>query len=285
MIQAEDTLPLSLRRTRRTNRQLPKRFQDMLPEPPLPLPPQGVEVLQVSALHVNSSSCPCPTTAFVALGSQSFAQADQTTQSARNPLNQCAVLATQKNSFGLFCVYDEGSTPSADNPEDPSGADPPPNTRIIEALLSPASPNSSNPFHPYPNESSWRIGDWYWNQGAHKSKQNFKSLVEIITSAHFCADDLCHANWTAIDHQLGSLEMTHGPSGMTPTTEEWQSEDSGWVRRTITISVPFPQRFLHPGPKDYTISNFYRRPLLSIIRETLSDPARCRSFRFEPYSL
>ena len=284
MVQAEDTLSLSLRRTQRTNRQLPKRFRDMLPEPPLPLPPQGVEVLQADALHANSSSCPFPTAAFVTLSSQSFAQADPTTQSARIPLSRCAVLTTQKDSFGLFRIYDEGSMPSANDPEDQSGADPPPNTRIIEALVSPALPNS-NPFHPYPNESSWHIRDWYWNQGAHKSKQNFKSLLEIIKSAHFRADDLCHINWTAIDRQLGSLETAHGPSRTTPTTEEWQSEDSGWVRRTITISVPFPRRFLHPGPKDYTISNFYRHSLLSIIRETLSDPTRCRSFRFEPYSL
>ena len=195
------------------------------------------------------------------------------------------MLTTQKNLFGLFHVYDEGSTPSADDPEDQNGADFPPDTRRIGALASQTLPNSLNPFYPYPNESSWRIGDWYWNQGAQKSKQSFKSLVEIITSTSFCTEDLCHANWTAIDRQLGSLETAHGPSGTTSTTEEWQSEDSGWVQRTVTISIPFPRRVLHPSPKNYTISSFYRRPLLSIIRETLSDPARCQSFRFEPYSL
>ena len=195
------------------------------------------------------------------------------------------MLTTQKNSFGLFCVYDEGSIPSANDPEDQSRADPPPNTRRIETPVSQVFPNLLNPFHPYPNESSWHIGDWYWNQGAKKSKKNFKSLVEIITSAHFCTEDLCYTNWSAIDRQLGSLELAHGPSDTAPITEEWQSEDSGWVWRTITISVPFSQRVLHPGPKNYTISNFYCRPLLSIISEMLSDPTHCRSFRFEPYSL
>ena len=257
----------------------------MLPEPPLPLPPQGVEVLQVGAWHANSSSCPSTTAAFVTLGSQSSTQAEPTTQSARISLNRYAVLTTQKNLFGLFRVYDEGSIPSTNDPEDQSGADPPPNTCRIETQVSQAFPNLLNPFHPYPNESSWRIRDWYWNQGAQKSKKNFKSLVEIITSAHFRTKDLCYANWSAIDCQLGSLESAHGPSDMAPITEEWQSEDSGWVRRTITISVPFSRRVLHPGPKNYTISNFYRWPLLSIIHETLSDPIRCRSFRFEPYSL
>jgi Plavaka transposase len=82
--------------------------------------------------------------------------------------------------------------------------------------------------------------------------------------------------------------MVHDPPQATPTaadSEEWQAEDDGWIRRAITISVPFPCRFLHPGPRNYTIYNFYRRSLLSIIRETVSDPIRCRSFHFEPYSL
>ena len=51
MVQDEDTLPLSLRRTWWTNCQLLKRFRNMLPEPPLPLPPQDVEVIQVGMPH------------------------------------------------------------------------------------------------------------------------------------------------------------------------------------------------------------------------------------------
>jgi len=166
--------------------------------------------------------------------------------------------------------------PSADDPEDQSGADPPPDTCRIGAPVSQALPDSLNPFYPYPNKSSWCIGDWYWNQGVQKSKKSFNSLVEIITSASFCAEDLCHT-WAAIDCQLGSLEMVHGPSRTAPITEGWQSGDSGWVWGTITISVPFPQHLLHPGLKNYTISNFYHWPLLSIIRETLSDPECCHA--------
>ena len=51
------------------------------------------------------------------------------------------------------------------------------------------------------------------------------------------------------------------------------------MRRTISISVPFPRRSLHPGPSSYVISNFYRCSLLSIILEAL------KSFHFEPYLL
>ena len=286
MVQAEDdTLPLSIRRTQRANRRLPKRFQDMLPEPPLPLPPQDVEIaFDVGPPQANSESRPS-TTATSASINQSSSQADTTAQSARLPSKPRAVVITEKNSFGLFRLYDEASIPSINDPEDHSGADPLP----TEAHgVSQPLPSSMNPFHPYPNESSWCLGDWYWNQGAQKSKESFKRLVEIVTSVDFCSEDLCRTNWAAIDHQLGGLGTVNDPSQastMAADSEEFQAEDGGWIRKDITISVPFPRRSLHPGPRDYTISDFYCRPLLSIIREVLSDPVRCKAFRFEPYSL
>jgi len=276
MVQAEDdTLPLSIRRARRTNCQLPKRFRDMLPEPLLPLCTQDAEaLLQVNALLANSGFCPSATTASVTPSSPnpSFLQADSSAQSAPK---RCAISISQKNSFGLFRVYDEGSVPpTSGDPEDQSKADPLP-THRQESV--------SNIFYPYPNESSWLISDWYWNQGTQKSKQSFKNLVDIITSADFQSEDLYCTSWVAIDCQLGSLGTVQNDSKATP--EEWQAKSDGWMQRDITISVPFPRRFLHPGPRTYTVSHFYRRSLVSIICEVLSDPIRCKSFRFEPYSL
>ena len=278
----DDTLPLSICRAQRTNRRLPKRFRDMLPEPLLPLYPQDVEApLEVNALGVNSGSCPSTTTASTTPSSPnpSFPQADLSAQPAQLPPKKCAVSISQKNSFGLFRLYDEGSVPTSGDPEDQSEADPLP-THRQESV--------SNIFYPYPNESSWCIGDWYWNHGAQKSKQSFKNLVDIITSANFRSEDLYRTNWTAIDRQLGSLGTVHDHSQATPAAtdpEEWQAEDDGWMQRDITISVPFPHRVLHPSPRTYTVSHFYRRSLVSIIREALSDPIRCRLFRFKPYSL
>ena len=250
----------------------------MLPEPPLPFPPQDVEVsLDVGPSQANSDSRPSTAATSASIDQSSL-------QSARLPSKPCAVLPTQTNSFGLFHLYDEGSVPRINDPEDQSGADPLP----TEVHMSQQLPSTMNPFHPYPNETSWRLGDWYWNQGAQKSKDSFKKLVEIITSTDFCPEDLYRTNWAAIDRQLGNLGMIHDPSQASTTandSEEFQAEDGGWMRKDITISVPCPRRSLHPGPRKYTISNFYCRPLLLIIREALSDPVRCKSFRFEPYSL
>ena len=281
-VQAEDDAPLAVRRSWRTNHQPPKRFQDMLPEPLLPLPPQDANLLlEVDALQANSGPCPSVTPNIPS------SQADPTAQSAQPPSKSCAVLTTQKNSFGLFCIYDAESIPNANDPEDQSGAGPLPAHRL-NVPTSQMLPGSMNPFHPYLNESSWLIGDWFWNQGAQKSKQNFKNLVGIIKSANFQSEDLHQTNWTAIDCQLGSLGSVHDPSqttSMAASSEEWEAEDGNWMRRVITISIPFPRRFLHPGPRNYTISNFYRWSLLLIIREILSDLACCRYFHFEPYLL
>ena len=106
MGQSEDgTLLLSLRRARRANHRLPKCFQDMLPEPLLPLYPQDAEVLlQVNALGANSDSRPSTSTASATPSSpnQSFLHTDSRTHLVQLPPMQCIVLVTRKNSFGLF---------------------------------------------------------------------------------------------------------------------------------------------------------------------------------------
>ena len=220
----------------------------MLLEPLLPLYPQDAEaLLQVNVLGENSGSGPSATMASATPSSPNLSspQAGLRTQSAQLSPKQCAVLVSQHNSFGLFCLYDEGSVPTSGDPEDQSRAN----------LL---------PTHKQEPVSN--------NQGAQKSKQSFKSLVDIVTSANFRSEDLYCTSWAAIDRQLGSLGMVYDHSQATPAaadSEEWQAKDDGWMQWDITISIPFPRRSLHPGPKTYTVSRFYRRSLVSIICEAL----------------
>lgn len=275
-----------MRRGRRAHRQLPKRFRDVLPEPPLPLPPQDIVPREVNVVPVANHHSLAP----VVTPDQpsSLPTSDPIVQFVEPPpvKEHQAVVATQANSFGLFRLYDEGSIPAHD-PEDQSGGDPQPGVPV-EVVESPED-SPENPFHPYPNESSWRLGDWYWNQGTQKSKKGFQSLVEIIGGPSFQSEDLRCTNWTAVDRQLGCSGIP-GTSCVPPSisvsdSQGWLPEEDGWKQRTITISVPFPRRSVHPGPRDYSISTFYRRSLLSIIRDKLADPLRCKYFRFEPYLL
>ena len=115
--------------------------------------------LEANPLLANSGSP--STTAIPAVPiSQSPPQADSIPQLPRLPSKQCGVFATQKNSFGLFRLYDEDSIPIND-PEDLSGADPLSTLRIGVPVSQPLPAESINLFHPYPNESLWHIGDWY----------------------------------------------------------------------------------------------------------------------------
>ena len=107
---------------------------------------------------------------------------------------------TQMNTFNLFHVYDNNAIPVHD-PEDQSsdlGNSALHMVNVVQGF------NLENPFHPYLNENSWHLGDWYWNQGMQKSKKSFTNLLDIIRSTDFQPEDVSHTNWAAIDHKLDS---------------------------------------------------------------------------------
>lgn len=234
----------------------------MLPEPPMPLPSPSDTYSPPNNSHPPS----VPTVPIL----QEAPPQDPVPPSRHDEH------VTQMNSFKLFRVYDGDSIPIHD-PEDESddlgdSPLPKPTVNVVQGI------DPEDPFYPYPNENSWRLGDWYWNQGTQKSKKSFRNLLDIIGSTDFQPEDVSHTNWAAIDRELGGPRAPEQQD-----SAEWMND--GWECRNITISVPFSRRCENPGPTDYTISGFYRRSLISIIREQLIDPIRCSRFRFEPYSL
>ncbi|KAF8834417.1 hypothetical protein BDN67DRAFT_985333 [Paxillus ammoniavirescens] len=189
---------------------------------------------------------------------------------------------TQANSFGLFRLYDEETVPSYDPQNCSRTKDPLLPTRFVFG----ANQNIDHPFYPYPNETSLLLGDWYWNQGTQQSRCNFKKLLNIIVSSEFRPEDIRGTNWMTIDWELGNLasgELDHDEHNA--GSEEWLDTNTGWKCTTITISVLFPQCSAHPGPKDYSINNFYHRSLMSIICKKVLDPVHHQLFHYEPYEL
>ncbi|KAF8834345.1 hypothetical protein BDN67DRAFT_992684 [Paxillus ammoniavirescens] len=233
-------------------------LSDMLPEPPMPLPPPDQEFDHGSPQLPQSLELIPPSPELIT-----------PPPSIPRPRHG---FKTQANSFGLFCLYDEETVPSHD-PQNCSGTeDPLLPTRFVFG----ANQNIDHPFYPYPNETSLRLGDWC----------NFKKLLDIIVSSEFQPEDIRDTNWMTIDRELGNLgsgELDHDEHNA--VSEEWLDTNTGWKRTTITISVPFPQRSAHPGPKDYSIDNFYHRSLMSIIREKVLDPVHHQLFHYEPYEL
>ena len=138
-----------------------------------------------------------------------------------------------------------------------------------------------NPFYPYPNKASLRLGDWYWNQGALKSKDSFRNLLDIIGSLSFKPDDIRNMRWTSINHFLGTLTTDEDLAQST----EWLDNDAGWMCTAVTISVPFSQRSANPGSKRYSVPDFYHHLLISIIHERVLDPNDHHLFHYKPYEL
>lgn len=242
----------------------------MLPEPPMPLPPPGIPL---------GPPAPQPALAAEPSASPHYAPIAESPPQPALP-GVPDTFRSQPNTFGLFRIFDKDTFPFHD-PDSDDLCGEYPFAQVTQPLAEAKEPTLENPFHPYPNQSSLRLGDWYWNQGSQKSRSSFKKLLDIVGRADFRPDDVRATKWTAIDRTLGVLD----PSGNCEVPEEWLNNDAGWKSSPVKISVPFPRRSLHPGPKDYTIKDFYHRSLTSIIRERVLDPTRHRLFHFEPYEL
>jgi hypothetical protein len=147
------------------------------------------------------------------------------------------------------------------------------------AMLSNIPPELNRPtsFRPYPNETSFRLGNWYWNGGVQKSQEDFQQLLKIVGDESFVSGDVRAANWDKINQQL-ACNKTDGV--------EWlDDEDAGWRTDSVKIHIPFHRFTDKPGCQDYVATDFHHRPLVSVIREKLQNPCDSHLFHYEPYEL
>ena len=245
--------PLAERRTRREHRQLPKRYRDMLPEPPPALPPPSLP----EDTQTDSN------------GPQSTSQQSQAPVS----LADRQVLKSGRDRFGLYRQYFAARFPDHD-----------PGERITRNDLI-ESPNLSLSVHPYPNLSSFLIGEWYWNGGEKKSQASFEQLIKIVGHPEFRPEDVAGNNWRLIDAQLSGER-----SGGLNKEDDWEDEVSqpeleGWIKTPIKIKVPFHRLMKNPGQKEFDAGILHHRKLMSVIRERITRPSVYTHLHFEPYEL
>jgi hypothetical protein len=124
------------------------------------------------------------------------------------------------------------------------------------------------------------LGDWYWNQGSQKSREDFKRLLSIIGDPMFNAPDLSGVAWDSINKELGD-QCPDGDSDI----PDWLGNDRRWKPSLITISVPFHSHSLSPGAKSYTVQGFYHHSLISILEEKVTDPVQATHFHYDLYEL
>jgi len=190
-----DTLSVAERRPRCQNHQLPKQFRDILPLP-LPTAPLGVSpAASVSHKEVSSQS---------------------------PILSLPSVFRTPSNIFGLVQQYFT-STPPSHNPEE--------YVTLTDLLFIPGNSHkepdlpttsgSDAQYHPYPNRSSFQLGEWYWNQGVQKSQSDYMKLLKILGDTSFDTTDVSSTHWKKSTPTLAST------STMTKT------EKSGKMRMPV----------------------------------------------------
>ncbi|KAG0703958.1 hypothetical protein DFH29DRAFT_998014 [Suillus ampliporus] len=256
-IEDEEDLSLAQCRLRRQNRQMPKQFRDVLPVPP-PTVPAEVRELPPAAVG------------------------EVVTSDASSALLSRSMFRTPPNIFGLVRQYFSSTLPSHDPDEYVTLADLsfiPGSSPVDEVPNPPAALGSDTQYHPYPNRSSFKLGDWYWNQGVQKSQRDFVKLVDILGDSTFSCDDVSSTHWKNINSQLGLNEYDE-EDGV-----EWEDKDAGWQRTPVSINVPFSHTTDTPGPRVYQAADLYHRSLVSVIREKIANARDSKLFHYEPYEL
>ena len=187
------------------------------------------------------------------------------------------LLNSARNTFGLFRQYYAAHFPDHDPHKNVAPND------LIDTTLDLSSTPTRHDYYPYPNQSSFLLGECFWNDGEKKSQSSFQNLVKIIGHPEFRPEEIAGNNWQAIDAHL-SAEHCHGLN-----EDDWEDvEDDGvghWIKTPIKIKVPFHNRMLHPGPKEFNAGTLYHRQLTSIIRDKLTRPSTHPHLHFEPYCL
>lgn len=278
-----DTKSLAERRVAR-KRQLPKRFQDVIPRP-LPLLPPVPEI--------QSQTPPSPPSP---LGRLSPTPSSSNQSLATRVLQ---TFRTPRNAFGLLRQYHSITLPSHDPEEHIQLQDlSDQNDNFQEAHKqasfhepsTAAAATSAQPqeetkkkFHPFPNRSSFLLGNWYWTHGVQRSRESFRDLLDVVGSPAFSPSDVRHTPWGAINKILGRNDFDENDTD--DDAREWMDEDAGWTRTPIHISVPFHSRTKKPGPQDYLVGHVYHRSLVSVIREKMANPCEDKQFHYEPYEL
>jgi hypothetical protein len=167
------------------------------------------------------------------------------------------ILKSTCNGFRLFRQYYVAHFPDHDPAQNVSSND----------LIDTSSTLLANVYHPYPNQSSFLLGEWYWNGGEKKSQQSFQHLLEIVGHPAFHPEDIAGNNWQRIDAQL-SGDRRKGPNNGASWVDE--ENDGDWIKTPVKINVPFHKRMSHPGPKDFDVGILHHRKLMSVIREKIT---------------
>lgn len=206
-------------------------------------------------------------------------------EARRNVLQNAQWRTTRRNGFNLYKSY----WTLEERPHDPdlflSNSDlwVDEDTLPIDLQLNDSGKvRSANPFHPFPNWSSFKLGEWYWSDNGAKSRQSFEELVGIIGDEDFIPEDIRHTNWKRVDSLLASSEFE---DDFAPETAQWAEDGTSWKTTPVTVNVPFNSVSREPGSKPFVLKEFRFRPLVPVILAKLKDKTAGEHFHIVPSEL
>ena len=197
--------------------QLPKWYWDVAPERPAALPPSALQVM--SACMRTEPNVP------------QFPSLYPSQQDLPPAHLVRRILKSSCNTSGLLWQYYMTCFPDHD-----------PGEYITSNDLN-TSPNLffASPVHSYdlyPNQSSFLLGEWYWNDGKKKLQLSFQNLLKIVRHSDFPLEDVAGKNWPLIDGLLSGDR--HKSSNK---EDDWEDEHvsrlGGRIKTPIRIIVLF----------------------------------------------
>jgi Plavaka transposase len=226
-------------------RRLPKRYRDLLPAPPAPLPPEPL----------------------------------RETRLPRVVLNVWERVCTPQNIFGLWREYlgRPSYVPDTALPEDEwaLGVKASPATHP-----KPGSEGYRSSFWPFPNISQFLLGNWYINSPSReRSGRDFDSLLHVIQDPRFDPTELARFSHRQLHHVLDSID-----NGAEILPGELNGLD-GWKRNTsVTIQVPEGKKWWTCAKgKSFQIPGLHHRSICSIVRKVYSTATDLHFTPFEWY--
>lgn len=131
-----------------------------------------------------------------------------------------------------------------------------------------------NPYYPYPNWTSFRLGKWYWEGSVTKSEASFRELVEILLDPGFDQTELRGTKWRDINRRLATEDVVRA-----------REDADEWCENPIKLPVPLHKRTHSSGIYTLEATSLWHRKILSVIRSRLTGPEGFSHFHLEPYRL
>jgi len=230
-----------------------KCYQDIAPEAPAALPPTLQIIMASTQAELN---VPCSLSLSPSLVPASLVR---------------KTLKSSCNIFGLFRQYYMTGLPDHDPGEHIQLNDLHTSTSLVRD------------YSPYPNQSAFLLGEWYWNGGEKKSQSSFQNLIKIVGHPDFHPEDVAAKNWRLIDTRLS------GESKGSNKEDDWEDKDDsrlgGWTKTPIRVNAPFHKRTLQKCPKEFEAGILHHRKLMTIIRKRITRPSVHPHLYLEPYKL